>query len=267
MKNNDIITGRKITNNNSSRFLSSVLLKRYGEARCKYNKLVQTFLKGDTVGSQVTYHHELNKINQFYPSFGLFLKKRMLVLSNENISAMTEYFSRIGIQVSRASEALSQDKTDENPVGYELVFCNLADTNITSKAEAVQTLTQALQNTVTSQTLALRFEGLPLTCFWHGIFFLLSQMFMNVIFVPSCWSKDVYFIIFNDCTGDSRLITGLKEHLCKLRDQLEKLPDDFDVFHVVDIGVFMQSNYRTYMLQRVEHLAQQFSDSISKLYS
>ena len=89
---------------------------------------------------------------------------------------------------------------------------------------------------------------------------------MNMMLVPTGWSKDVYYIMFHDFTGSSQLLDRLSGHFNELLTHLLSLDDSEDVLHVVDIYLLMQSKYRTHMLQRIGSLAQQFVDLVSKIY-
>merc|ERR1712226_1603347 len=185
----------------------------------------------------------------------------MLFLSYPSDSLkVVNYTSSLNKKVNNKleNEACESQENISLKKDVDLLMCDFACIDIIPKEKSLELTKELFSHIRSSQTVIFRFEGLTMSSFWHGIFFLLTGLFMKVTFIQSKSRSDLYYFIFIDCNATGELIQLLHVNIQRLRDELASLQKSVDILHTVNIYSLMQSNYRKYMIQRNECFAQHF---------
>ena len=279
INNFKFILGKKNMVINSSCFISSALLKYYFESQHKYEEILkQTSEITSSYDTKISYHFELGKIAQGFPTIELFKNKSMLFISDSSdATQLVNYFNEKDIYANHITPVFNLHGNDIvnktifesnicDGVKYDLITCDLGSIDIIPKQKNMKIMLELLSHLRSSQTLLIRVEGLVFSNFWNGILFLISSLFTKMTFIRSNWSRDLYYIIYFDCNATPESVDNIQVCLHRLHDALLQLGNDMDIFHVIDIYSLMQSNYRKYMVSRNECFAQGFINIVSKLF-
>lgn len=265
LKTFQFIRGKKTAKIYSSSFMSSSLLKSYFE---KQHQLYELKVNNSNIG----YHYELEIIHQAYPDLEILQKESVLFISNQvqDTSKLVEYLStkKLSIQGRQPIVNLynTMESNDTNKdLRPELIIGDLGFIDANLKIKNITLILDIFSNLKLSSCIALRFDGLVLTSFWHGLFFLISSLFSTLVSVSTKVSQNSYYFVYNGFKGVQGDIDTLIDFLKRLHGELALLEDGVDIFHVVDIYALMQSNYRKYFIQRNKCFAQRFVATVSKL--
>jgi len=98
------------------------------------------------------------------------------------------------------------------------------------------------------QCLSFQAEGILVTSFWVGFFYLISRCFNSVTYSCPGNPKESVFVFFDEFIADNEQIDNLFDYLHELcGSMMERLADGMDVLHIVEINKLMRSDFRQYI--------------------
>ena len=194
-----------------------------------------------------------SQISAFIKDFDQLLSQSSLLMISTDVEyyrKLTQHFPAIDIQYySNFPDNMDMIK----PVKNNHILVDIPDLGIEpcTKRQNLSTLIKVLHfafSDCQSQCVSFRTQGILLTNFWAGFFFIISRCFNSLTYSCPGNPTESVFLVFDGFNADQEQIEDLFDYLHKLCGQvMESLRNEMDVLHIVEINKLMQSDFRQYV--------------------
>ncbi|XP_066936304.1 cap-specific mRNA (nucleoside-2'-O-)-methyltransferase 2-like [Clytia hemisphaerica] len=132
-----------------------------------------------------------------------------------------------------------------------------------TKKEIIDYLMQNIDAIQRCSLVAFHFDGLLLSNFWLGFFYLMGRLFDSITYYCDSNPKGDLFMVFEhtpeSSNKDTANVDQFVRYLKRVESLLSSLEDNKDVLHVMDIKILMESHYRNYIKQSNEAFIKNFN--------